>query len=52
MDCFATLAMTAKLHEFVMPAKADIQYAAAYRFNHWRLWNTQCAIAHKAGDDD
>ena len=31
----------------------DIQYAAAYRFNHCCLWNTgsppQCAIAHKAG---
>jgi hypothetical protein len=32
-----------------------IQYAAAYRFNHRRLWNTdrppQRAIAHKADDD-
>ena len=24
----------------VIPAKAGIQYAAAYRLNHWRLWNT------------
>ena len=22
------------------PAQAGIQYAAAFRFNHWRLWNT------------
>jgi hypothetical protein len=24
----------------VIPAKAGIQYTAAYRLNHWRLWNT------------
>ena len=24
----------------VIPAQAGIQYAAADRFNHWRLWNT------------
>jgi len=24
----------------VIPAQAGIQYAAAYRFNHKRLWNT------------
>jgi hypothetical protein len=24
----------------VIPAKAGIQYAGAYRLNHWRLWNT------------
>ena len=37
------------------PRMRGIQYAAASRFHHWRLWNTgspaQCAIAHKAGDD-
>jgi hypothetical protein len=24
----------------VIPAQAGIQYAAAYRFNHYGLWNT------------
>jgi hypothetical protein len=27
-------------HTTVIPAKAGNQYAAASRFNHWRLWNT------------
>jgi hypothetical protein len=45
MDCFVAslLAMTeerAKLPTSVIPAQAGIQYAAAYRFNHRRLWNT------------
>jgi len=44
-DCrvASLLAMTVERAEPntpVIPAKAGIQYAAAYRFNHWRLWNT------------
>src|SRR6266436_2882192 len=34
----------------VMPAKAGIQYAAAFRFNHRRLWNTGSSAF--ADDDD
>ena len=33
----------------VMPAKAGIQYAAAYRFHHWCLWSTGSPAF--AGDD-
>jgi hypothetical protein len=33
----------------VIPAKAGIQYAAAFRFYRWRLWNTGSAAF--AGDD-
>ena len=33
----------------VIPAKAGIQYAAAYRFYLWRLWNTGSPAF--AGDD-
>jgi hypothetical protein len=33
----------------VIPAKAGIQYAAAYRINHNRLWNTGSPAF--AGDD-
>ena len=30
-----------RMHIFsVVPAKAGTQYAAAYRFYRWRLWNT------------
>ena len=48
--------------EVVIPAKAGIQYAAAYRFNHCYLWNTgsPAGVCHRArrrrdpvaGDDD
>jgi hypothetical protein len=31
---------TATQPSAVIPAKAGIQYAAAYRFDHWRLWDT------------
>src|SRR5215207_7221990 len=31
------------------PRRRGIQYAAAYRFNHWRLWNTGSPAF--AGDD-
>jgi hypothetical protein len=34
----------------VIPAKAGIQYAAAYRFNHCCLWDTGSPAF--AGDDD
>src|ERR1700739_2033453 len=34
----------------VIPAKAGIQYAAAFRFYHERLWNTGSPAF--AGDDD
>jgi hypothetical protein len=48
-------ALNLPVRTVVIPAKAGIQYAAAYRFYVWRLWNTgsppQCALAHKAGDD-
>jgi hypothetical protein len=37
-------------HTAVIPAQAGIQYAAAYRFNHQRLWNTGSPAF--AGDDD
>jgi len=38
----------ARPHTAVIPAHAGIQYAAAYRFNHWRLWNTGSpAQAHR-----
>ena len=33
----------------VIPAQAGIQYAAAYRFYHWRLWDTGSPAF--AGDD-
>ena len=32
------------------PRMRGIQYAAAYRFNHWRLWNTGSPAF--AGDDN
>jgi hypothetical protein len=42
LDCFAPLAMTEREADLpapvVIPAKAGIQYAAAYRFNHCYLW--------------
>ena len=37
-------------HSTVIPAHAGIQYAAAYRFNHRRLWNTWSSAF--AEDDD
>jgi hypothetical protein len=43
MDLFALVANTVKLESItatVIPAKAGIQYAAAYRFFHQRLWDT------------
>jgi hypothetical protein len=36
--------------QIVIPAKAGIQYAAAYRFNHCCLWNTGSPAF--AGDDN
>ena len=49
------VAMCVGSHRRHTPRRRGIQYAAASRFNHWRLWNTgssaPCAIAHKADDD-
>ncbi|MEH2532509.1 hypothetical protein V1277_001110 [Bradyrhizobium sp. AZCC 1588] len=54
MDCFVAplLAMTGKYRNAtttVIPAKAGIQYAAAYPFDHCCLWNTGSPAF--AGDD-
>jgi hypothetical protein len=38
-----------KQYTLVIPAHAGIQYAAAYRFHHCRLWNTGSPAF--AGDD-
>ena len=48
IDCFAARVVTRD----VVPAKADIQYAAAYRFHHCCLWNTGSPAFAFAGDDD
>src|SRR4051812_36403341 len=41
MDCFARNdGKTSTQHTIVIPAKAGIQYAAAFRFYHFGLWNT------------
>ncbi|MBT1509782.1 hypothetical protein KIP88_04645 [Bradyrhizobium sp. SRL28] len=54
MDCFAALAMTVKYRSatqrIVILAKAGIQYAAAYRFNHCCLWILGQPV--KPGDDN
>ena len=36
-------------YSVVIPAKAGIQYPAAYPFNHWRLWDTGSSAC---ADDD
>ena len=41
---------TSAQHTIVIPAKAGIQYAAAFRFYHFFLWDTGSPAF--AGDDD
>jgi hypothetical protein len=41
---------TVAARQIVIPAKAGIQYAVAYRFHHWHLWNTGSSAS--ADDDD
>ena len=48
IDIAANISIAAP-HRAVIPAHAGIQYAAAFRFDHWRLWDTGSPV--KPGDD-